>query len=89
MVSMGCMPSSHQPGHPKCSHARRAFGLESRVWCLRRLGPTWALQCSPLKPETPALLLLPLQGDCSWFNSCNLAALRSDVPGFVSAARTA
>jgi hypothetical protein len=39
--------------------------------------------------ETLMSLLLTLQGDCSWFNSCNLATLRSDVPGFVSAARTA
>ena len=52
-------------------------------------GPYLGPAVQPLKPETPALLLLPLQGDCSWFNSCNLAALRSDVPGFVSAARTA
>ena len=53
------------------------------------LGPYLGPAVQPLKPETPALLLLPLQGDCSWFNSCNLAALRSDVPGFVSAARAA
>ena len=53
------------------------------------LGPYLGPAVQPLKPETPALLLLPLQGDCSWFNSCNLAGLRSDVPGFVSAARTA
>ena len=31
IVSMDCVPSSDQPGHPKCSRARRAFGLESKV----------------------------------------------------------
>jgi len=92
IAGIGCKPSSHQPGRlrleaPSRLRTAAAWAPEQSLGRLGLAVQRWSLT-EPLL-ETLMSLLLTLQGDCSWFNSCNLAALRSDVPGFVSAARTA
>ena len=54
----GLFASSDQPG-TQCSRARRAFGLDGKVWCLRPLGLRRALTVQPLSLTRP--LLLPLR----------------------------